>query len=193
MNLANCITLARIPLLFFVAFFVYFNFPGSASIGFVIFVLTGLTDWLDGHLARKYHITSTLGAFIDALTDKIFMVGVFVTMLTLGILPNWALFLVLMIVGRDFFVTGIRLVAAKQNVVLAADHEGKVKTVLQIVASGFLLLWHALVCDFSWLFPGVFISLIYFVGMFLFLLATYLTIESGYIYTKRYKHLLINC
>lgn len=193
MNSANCITLARIPLLFVVAFFVYFQFPGSASLGFILFVLTSLTDWLDGYLARKYHITSTLGAFIDALIDKMFMIGMLSTMLTLEILPHWSLFLVLLIIGRELFITGVRLVAAKQNVVLAADHEGKMKTVLQIVASGTLLLWYALRRDFSWLFPSILVSLVYWVGIALFLFATYLTVRSGYIYTKRYKYLLMDC
>lgn len=192
MNSANCTTLARIPLLFVVAFLAYFHFPSSASLCFIFFVLTSLTDWLDGYLARKYHITSTLGAFIDALIDKIFMLGIFFIMLTLNILPSWALFLVLIILGRELFVTGIRLVAATQNVVLAADREGKIKTVLQIVASGFLLLWYALVQDFSWLFPKMLISLIYQIGIVLFIWATYLTIKSGYIYTKRYRYLLID-
>lgn len=192
MNLANCITLSRVPFLFVVAFFIYFKFCGSASIGFVVFVLTSVTDWLDGYLARKYKITSTLGAFIDALTDKIFMIGLFLTMLTVNILPRWSLFLVLLMIGREFFVTGVRLIAAKQNVVLAADHEGKVKTVLQIVSTGFLLLWYALLCDFAWLFPCWFIQSIYIIGMILFLYATYLTIKSGYVYARRYKHLLID-
>ncbi|MDR0742331.1 MAG: CDP-diacylglycerol--glycerol-3-phosphate 3-phosphatidyltransferase, partial [Puniceicoccales bacterium] len=153
MNLANWITLSRIPLLFVVAFFVYFHFIGSATVGFALFVFTSWTDWLDGHLARKYKITSTLGAFIDALIDKIFMVGMFIMMLALNILPHWTLFFVLLIVGREFLVTGIRLVAAKQNVVLAASREGKVKTVLQIVSTGFLLLWNAILLDFNWLIP----------------------------------------
>jgi CDP-diacylglycerol--glycerol-3-phosphate 3-phosphatidyltransferase len=192
MNLANCITLSRIPLLFIVASFVYFSFIGSASIGFVIFVLTGFTDWLDGHLARKYHITSTLGAFIDALIDKIFTVGLFVTMLALDILPRWSLFFVLAIVGREFFVTGIRLVAAKQKIVLAASKEGKLKTVLQIVAAGFFLLWHALTLDFGWLIPVWMPHFVYGVGVILFLYATYLTIKSGVAYTIRYKHLLVD-
>ncbi|MDR1256095.1 MAG: CDP-diacylglycerol--glycerol-3-phosphate 3-phosphatidyltransferase [Puniceicoccales bacterium] len=190
MNLANCVTLSRVPLLFIVAFFVYFRFIGSASIGFVFFVLTGLTDWLDGHLARKYSITSTLGAFIDALIDKVFMVGMFVMMLALDILPHWALFFVLLIVGREFLVTGIRLVAAKQNVILAASREGKVKTVLQIVATGFLLLWNAILLDFNWLIPLWLTRSVHMVGMVLFLYATYLTIKSGVVYTFRYKHLL---
>ncbi|MDR2435983.1 MAG: CDP-diacylglycerol--glycerol-3-phosphate 3-phosphatidyltransferase [Puniceicoccales bacterium] len=192
MNLANCITLSRIPLLFVVTFFVYFRFIGSASIGFVIFVLTSLTDWLDGHLARKYDITSTLGTFIDALIDKIFIVGLLVAMLALNILPRWSLFFVLSIVGREFLVTGIRLVAAKQNIVLAASREGKLKTVLQIVAAGFFLLWHAIVLDFGWLIPAWMVSFVRTVGMVLFLYATYLTIKSGLAYTVRYKHLLVD-
>ncbi|MDR0595561.1 MAG: CDP-diacylglycerol--glycerol-3-phosphate 3-phosphatidyltransferase [Puniceicoccales bacterium] len=192
MNLANWITLSRIPLLFVVAFFVYFHFIGSATVGFVLFVFTSWTDWLDGHLARKYKITSTLGAFIDALIDKIFMVGMFIMMLALNILPHWTLFFVLLIVGREFLVTGIRLVAAKQNVVLAAGREGKVKTVLQIVSTGFLLLWNAILLDFNWLIPLWMSHLVYAVGMVLFLYATYLTIKSGVIYTVRYRYLLVD-
>ncbi|MDR2721106.1 MAG: CDP-diacylglycerol--glycerol-3-phosphate 3-phosphatidyltransferase [Puniceicoccales bacterium] len=190
MNLANYITLSRIPLLFVVTSFVYFRFIGSASIGFVIFVLTSLTDWLDGHLARKYDIASTLGTFIDALIDKIFIVGLLVAMLTLNILPRWSLFFVLSIIGREFFVTGIRLVAAKHNIVLAASREGKLKTVLQIVATGFFLLWHAIVCDFSWFIPVWMASFVRTIGMVLFLYATYLTIKSGLAYTAQHKHLL---
>ncbi|MDR0680091.1 MAG: CDP-diacylglycerol--glycerol-3-phosphate 3-phosphatidyltransferase [Puniceicoccales bacterium] len=192
MNLANWITLSRIPLLFVVAFFVYFHFIGSATVGFALFVFTSWTDWLDGHLARKYKITSTLGAFIDALIDKIFMVGMFIMMLALNILPHWTLFFVLLIVGREFLVTGIRLVAAKQNVVLAASREGKVKTVLQIVSTGFLLLWNAILLDFNCLIPLWMSHLVYTVGMVLFLYATYLTIKSGVIYTVRYRYLLVD-
>ncbi len=193
MNLANIITLARIPLLFVVAFFVYFEFLGSASVGFLIFVATSLTDWLDGYLARRFNITSTLGAYIDALTDKIFMIGVFLVMLTLNILPRLSLFLVLLIVVRELFVTGIRLVAAKQNIVLAAEHEGKIKTVVQIVSSGFLLAWYALIRDFVWLFPKFFINSVYWIGIILFLYATYLTIKSGIMYAHRYRYLLLDC
>jgi CDP-diacylglycerol--glycerol-3-phosphate 3-phosphatidyltransferase len=168
----------------------YVNFTGSASLSIVLFIFCGITDWLDGHLARKYKIISTLGTFMDALTDKIFMIGIMVALLALNILPLWTLFLILLVIGREFLVTTLRLVAATQNVVIAANMSGKVKTVLQIVATGIMILWFALTRDFGrWLKPH-YISWIYYGGMLLFLYSTYLTISSGLYYAIRHRNLL---
>jgi CDP-diacylglycerol--glycerol-3-phosphate 3-phosphatidyltransferase len=190
MNLANCITLSRVPLLFLIVLLMYVNFPGSASLSVILFIFCGVTDWLDGYLARKYKIISTLGTFMDALTDKIFMIGIMVTLLALRIIPMWTLFLILLIIGREFLVTTLRLVAATQNVVIAAHMSGKVKTVIQIVATGVMILWFALTRDFGkWLKPHH-ISWIYHGGMALFLYSTYLTISSGVHYAIRHRFLL---
>lgn len=190
MNLANCITLSRMPLLFLIISLMYVNFWGSATLSILLFIFCGITDWLDGYLARKYHIISTLGTFMDALMDKIFMIGVMVALLTLRIMPQWTLFLVLMIIGREFLITAIRLVAATNNIVIAANKAGKLKTVIQIVATGFFLLWNAIAHDFSqWLHPQWF-NWIYNIGMILFLYSTYLTISSGISYVMIHKDLL---
>jgi CDP-diacylglycerol--glycerol-3-phosphate 3-phosphatidyltransferase len=118
------------------------------------------------------------------------MIGIMVALLALHILPPWTLFLVLLVIGREFLVTALRLVAATQNVVIAANRSGKVKTVLQIVATGMLILWFALTRDFgSWLRPS-YISWIYYGGLVLFLYSTYLTIESGVHYTIKHRKLL---
>ncbi|MDR2432780.1 MAG: CDP-alcohol phosphatidyltransferase family protein [Puniceicoccales bacterium] len=87
MNLADWVTLLRIPLLFLIVLLMYVDFPGSASLSILLFIFCGITDWLDGYLARKYKIISTLGTFVDTLMDKIFMLGVMVTLLALRILP----------------------------------------------------------------------------------------------------------
>jgi CDP-diacylglycerol--glycerol-3-phosphate 3-phosphatidyltransferase len=168
----------------------YFDFPGSASLSIILFIFSGTTDWLDGYLARKYKIISTLGTFMDALTDKIFMIGIMVTLLALRILPLWTLFLILLIIGREFLVTTLRLVAATKNVVISANMSGKVKTVLQIVATGVMIIWFALTRDFGrWLKPS-YISWIYYGGFVLFLISTYLTISSGILYVIQNKVLL---
>ena len=190
MNLANCITLSRIPLLFLIVLFLYISFPGSATLAIITFIFCGITDWLDGYLARKYHITSTLGTFMDALMDKIFMIGIMVTLLTLKIFPSWTLFLVLLVIGREFLITALRLVAATQNIVIAAHRSGKVKTVIQIVATGFMILWYALYQDFSWLLRPQWVTWVYWVGIVLFLYSTYLCVESGIFYVKKYSNLL---
>ncbi|MDR1595645.1 MAG: CDP-diacylglycerol--glycerol-3-phosphate 3-phosphatidyltransferase [Puniceicoccales bacterium] len=190
MNLANCITLSRVPLLFLIVLFMYVDFPGSASLSIILFIFCGITDWLDGYLARKYNIISTLGMFMDALTDKIFMIGIMVTLLVLQILPRWTLFLILMVIGREFLITTLRLVAATQNIVIAANMAGKVKTVLQIVSTGIMILWFALTKDFGrWLRPH-YISWMYYGGITLFLYSTYLTISSGVYYALNHRDLL---
>lgn len=193
MNLANCVTLLRIPLLLLVVAFMYMseiNIRWCATLSLMLFILCGVTDWLDGYLARTRKIISTLGTFMDALMDKIFMVGVMITLLTFGILPRWSLFLVLIIVGREFLVTAIRLVAATENIIIAASHSGKVKTVIQIVSTGIFILWFALHQDFGvWLRPS-WISWIWYGGLILFLYSTYLTISSGAIYVYKYRDLL---
>ena len=190
MNLANCLTISRIPFLFSVVSLLYINCPGCASIALVLFIFCGLTDWLDGYFARKYKITSTLGVFMDALMDKIFMIGVMVALLTLHILPKWALFFVLLVIAREFLVTTLRLIAATNNIVIPAHKSGKVKTVVQIVATGILILWFALGRDFGrWLRPN-WISWIYYVGILMFLYSVYLTISSGMFYLYRHRRLL---
>jgi CDP-diacylglycerol--glycerol-3-phosphate 3-phosphatidyltransferase len=171
----------------------YFDFPGSASLSIVLFIFCGVTDWLDGHLARKYNITSTLGTFMDALMDKIFMLGVMVTLLALNIIPPWTLFLILLVIGREFLITTLRLVAATQNVIIAANFSGKLKTVLQIVATGIMILWFALTRDFGrWLKPH-YISWIYYGGLLLFLYSVYLTISSGVYYAIKHRDLFKDC
>ncbi|MDR2778752.1 MAG: CDP-diacylglycerol--glycerol-3-phosphate 3-phosphatidyltransferase [Puniceicoccales bacterium] len=192
MNLANCITLLRIPLLFLIVLLMYVDFPGSATLSIILFIFCGITDWLDGHLARKYKIISTLGTFMDALMDKIFMIGIMVALLALRILPLWTLFLILLVIGREFLITTLRLVAATQNVIIAANMSGKVKTVIQIVSTGIMILWFALTRDFGhWLKPH-YISWIRNSGILLFLYSTYLTISSGIFYTMSHRKLLID-
>ena len=171
-------------------FLLYFDLPGSASIGLIIYTISGISDWLDGHLARKYHIVSTLGKFIDALIDKLFIIGTMVSLLALQIMPKWTLFLVILIIARELIITGLRLIAASQNVVISAEKQGKIKTTLQIVSVGIFILWFALTRDFGrWLRPE-WISWIFYVGIVTFMYATYLTVTSGIFYIHRYKHLL---
>lgn len=190
MNLANLVTLSRVPMLFITTFLLYFDFTASASLGLLVYIISGVSDWLDGHLARKYNIVSTLGKFIDALIDKIFIIGTLVSLLALRIMPQWTLFLVLLIIGRELIVTGVRLVAASQNIVIAADKHGKFKTILQIVSVGIFIFWFALTRDFGqWLRPE-WIKWIFDLGILSFIYATYLTLSSGVFYIQRYKYLL---
>ena len=188
MNLANCVTLSRIPLLFLVVGLLCVDVPFGATVCFIVYVIAALSDWLDGYIARRCDLVSTFGKFMDALTDKIFMIGLFVAILALGLLPQWALFFVLIIVGREFLVTGLRLVASSRGIILAAEGPGKLKTVMQIVAVGFFLMHRMIVMDLKFL-PQWVGTLVYYAAIILFLVAVYLTVTSGYSYIQRYRYL----
>lgn len=189
MNLPNMLTLSRVPFLFLIAVLMYVDFRFADTLAFLVFVVAGLTDWLDGKLAREMGIISVFGQLMDALTDKILTVGLFVLFLSLGILKDWMVFMVLLILSREFLITGLRMVAAAKNVVLPAEKAGKLKTFFQICAIGGLILGRA--TEFDW---NPFLSanldgleaFFYYGGWILFTLATFMTVYSGSHYMTKY-------
>jgi CDP-diacylglycerol--glycerol-3-phosphate 3-phosphatidyltransferase len=186
-NLPNLLTLSRIPIIFAVVAFLYAPFAGSSTIAFVLFVIGALTDWADGYYARKQGLVSNFGTLMDALTDKVFMVGLFVCLLELGVLPGmWFTFLLLMILSREFLITGLRLVAASSGIILAAEKSGKHKTVTQMVAAILLLLSIVVSKDFPNLLPEVVGDVFYWGGIGFFCIATLLTVSSGTQYMIKY-------
>jgi CDP-diacylglycerol--glycerol-3-phosphate 3-phosphatidyltransferase len=188
-NWPNLITLSRVPTLFAVVVLMFFQFPGAATGAFVLFVLGGVSDWLDGYLARRYHIVSNFGKLMDALTDKVLVVGVMVAMLVPmpanhpATLSSAYLFWVLVIFSREFLITGLRLVAASQGLVLAAERSGKIKTVLQLVSVSVLLLQRMFELDFINLTAAHWVHV---VGVVLFVAAAALTAISGAGYLIKY-------
>ena len=113
----------------------------TAWLALTLFVAAALTDWLDGHLARKWKIESDFGRLFDPLADKLLVVVAFVGLLGAGLLPVW---FVSLVVAREFLITGIRLVAGQKGVVLAAENVGKHKTVTQMITATLALLLLAL-------------------------------------------------
>ena len=186
MNLPNVLTLSRIPILFGIVAFLYAPFTGASTIAFVLFVVGALTDWADGYYARKQGLVSNFGKLMDALTDKVFMVGLFITLLAAHKLPTWTLPLLLLILSREFLITGLRLVAASSGVVLGAEKSGKHKTVSQIVAAILLLLAIAVRNDFPELLPVVVGDVLHLGGVVFFCIATLLTVSSGTQYMVKY-------
>ena len=151
-----------------------------------MFIIGALTDWADGYYARKQGLVSNFGKLMDALTDKVFMVGLFISLLVIGILPEWTLPLLLLILSREFLITGLRLVAASEGVVLAAEKSGKHKTVSQMVAAILLLFAVAIRADFSERLPSIVGDVIHWSGLGFFVLATLLTVSSGLQYMVKY-------
>ena len=169
----------------------YYPTRWSATLAGIVYALASITDWLDGYVARKWRFKSDLGAFMDALMDKIFTLGVFTSLLVLDILPRHALFCVLLIISREFTITGLRTVAASKNVIIPAQGEGKIKTALQMISTTCLLTWFALKRDFYFKYTLEDIMWIYYLGYIMFLLATVLTFVSGVIYLIRFRSVLM--
>ncbi|MGI6731206.1 MAG: CDP-diacylglycerol--glycerol-3-phosphate 3-phosphatidyltransferase [Anaerovoracaceae bacterium] len=134
MNLPNKLTILRIIL---IPVFIIFLMMGFDYIAAIIFIVASATDALDGHIARKYNLITNFGKIMDPLADKLLVVSALICLVELGQVAGW---MVIVILAREFTVTGLRTVAAAQGIVIAAGWSGKVKTVLQMVAVIFLLL-----------------------------------------------------
>jgi CDP-diacylglycerol--glycerol-3-phosphate 3-phosphatidyltransferase len=186
-NVANWVTLSRIPLLFIIGGCLYLPFRGGTTLAFVLYVFAGITDWLDGYLARRYNLVSDLGKLLDALNDKILNVGLFVVLLAKNILPEWGLLWVLVILCREFLITGLRIILARHGQILSAEKFGKLKTVLQIVVLGVFILVEVLRGDFAELIPAVWIDILYLLCKILFVFTTLLTAYSGIQYLVKYR------
>ena len=138
MNLSNRLTLSRIGMTFLIMLFLFIQGPGAKVIALIIFLLACLTDFLDGQIARKRNEISDFGKIMDPVADKILTLGIFLSFVELQLIPAW---MVIMIIIREFLITGMRLFAMKKGTVLAAESAGKHKTVSQMVTIFFILLF----------------------------------------------------
>jgi len=187
MNLPNRITLSRIPLMFLVVWLMYQKWSGAATLAFWLFIAAAVGDWLDGYIARTRKLLSTFGKFMDALTDKIFVIGIMIAFVELQVLP---IYWVLIVLCREFLVSGMRMMAAAKGVIVSAERGGKTKTLTQLIAVGFLLFVPMLQNDIAvWLKLDFspYASYIHYAGMALFILGVYFTVRSGWDYIVKYK------
>lgn len=197
MNLPNALTLSRIPLLFVIAGLLYMDqtWHWPATVALVVFVLAALTDWLDGYYARRMKLVSNFGKLMDALTDKILVVGVLVVLQCLDLIPAWGMLCLLLILSREFLITGLRLVAASKGVVLAAERGGKVKTVFQLSAIILYLACPMVRNDWNHWFDArldAFEHVIFVVAHVTYVLATVMAFVSGVGYLVKYGNLLFH-
>lgn len=132
MNLPNKLTLLRMILIPFFVFFLLTEYAGNYSeyIALGIFVVASLTDFLDGYIARKYELVTNFGKFMDPLADKLLVSSAMICFVELGRMPAW---IVIVIISREFIISGFRLIAVDNRVVIAASWWGKFKTALQII------------------------------------------------------------
>ena len=132
MNLPNKLTTFRVILIPFFVFFLlapYFEGYGN-YIALVIFIVASLTDFLDGKIARKYNLVTNFGKFMDPLADKLLVCSALICLIALDRIPAW---IVIVIISREFIISGFRLIAADNGVVIAASYWGKFKTTFQMV------------------------------------------------------------
>ncbi|MDE7246559.1 MAG: CDP-diacylglycerol--glycerol-3-phosphate 3-phosphatidyltransferase [Lachnospiraceae bacterium] len=131
MNLPNKLTIFRVILIpFFVLFLLLDITAYDKWIALAIFIIASFTDFLDGHIARKYHLVTNFGKFMDPLADKLLVCSALICLIELNRIPSW---IVIIIIAREFIISGFRLVASDNGVVIAASYWGKFKTTFQIV------------------------------------------------------------
>lgn len=173
-HVPNILSISRIILAILLLFVVlhyelifpaYMDFSWVNYFACLIFCIASLTDFFDGYIAREYNFKSLFGEVFDPLADKMLILSAFIALLVLERANAWAVFLIL---SREFFITGLRVVVASSGKSVAASQAGKYKTGAQIAAIAFLL------ADF---FPG---------GEALLWFATFLTLYSGFEYTIKY-------
>ena len=140
MNLPNKLTISRIIMTVFFLTAWIVAFPFHFTLALVIFVIASITDFLDGSIARKHGLITDFGKLMDPLADKVLICSAFIGFIELGWMKAW---MVVIIVSRELAITGLRLLAANKNQVLAAERQGKNKTITQITAIISLLIYNS--------------------------------------------------
>ena len=174
MNLPNKLTMGRI---FAIPVFIIIFLMGFRVAACIIFILASITDMLDGYIARKYDLVSNFGKLMDPLADKLLTMAAFVVLIESGDVAAW---IVIVILGREFIITGMRQVAATQGIVIAAGVTGKIKTITQMIAIPLLLLNNWPCCYLSFNLP---------LDQIFLYLALVMTIISGVEYIIKNKQL----
>ncbi|QNO16492.1 CDP-diacylglycerol--glycerol-3-phosphate 3-phosphatidyltransferase [Alkalicella caledoniensis] len=188
MNLANRITLARIFLAPIFMVIIVINIPYGELIAAAFFIIAASTDGLDGYIARKNKQVTNFGKFLDPLADKLLITAALFTLVWMKELGPIIAFI---IISREFAVTGLRVIAASEGIVIAASKWGKIKTIMQIIAISALTINAGLadtnVAFLQWFLNFFRVDIIAYVSL---ILAVILTIFSGLDYFYKNRHVI---
>ena len=176
MNLPNKLTMLRIIL---IPVFIVLLLNGHWYLSGIVFLVASFTDMLDGKIARKYNLITNFGKIMDPLADKLLVTSALICLVELGRVAGW---MVIVILAREFIITGLRAVAAGEGIIIAAGKSGKLKTVLQMTALTIILLK-------NW--PFCFLTSLD-VGMLLLWAAVIMTIYSGIEYIAKNKQVFLS-
>jgi len=175
-NLPNSLTLFRVACIPVLVVLLFFPHKATSFVAALVFGLASISDLLDGFLARRRQLVTTFGKFLDPLADKLIVTAALIMLIPLGRAPAW---MVVVIVGRELAITGLRSMAVSEGRVISADELGKKKMVFQIVAIlGLLLHYEYFGINF------------HAIGMFFLWLAVVLTLWSGFNYFRRFWDVL---
>jgi len=181
-HLPNVLTLFRIAVIPPLVIVLLSPSKAAGQIATLVFAIASITDWLDGYLARRLEIVTILGKFLDPIADKLMVMAALIMIIPFGRVPAW---MVLVILGREIIITGLRGIASQDGIVIAASRLGKYKTIFQIVAILGLLLHY----DYYWFFgvrnPYLLVNM-HNVGIFFLWIAFIITIWSGVDYLIRF-------
>ncbi|HCF49216.1 MAG TPA: CDP-diacylglycerol--glycerol-3-phosphate 3-phosphatidyltransferase [Syntrophomonas sp.] len=172
MNIPNSLTLLRIILIPLFVIIISVKVPNGDYIAAAIFIVAALTDSLDGYLARKMKQVTKLGVILDPLADKLLITAALISLVELGRIPGW---IAIVILGREFAVSGLRIIKAEEGVIIPASIWGKLKTISQIIAVVVVILQN----DFYAITTLV-------LGPVMLYLALIITVYSGLEYFYRY-------
>lgn len=185
-NLPNILTLMRIAA---IPVIVVLLLSPSRDAGFwaaAVFSAASVTDWLDGYLARRMGIVTVFGKFLDPIADKLIVMAALIMIIPYDRVPAW---MVLVILGREIIITGLRGIASSEGIVISASDLGKFKTIFQIVAIIGLLLHY----DYPWFFsvnhPLLLVNM-HHVGMFYLWIAFVITVWSGVDYLVKFMRVI---
>jgi CDP-diacylglycerol---glycerol-3-phosphate 3-phosphatidyltransferase len=173
-NLPNLLTLGRIAVVVIIVLLLQDEGAAAGAVAAGLFFFACLTDYWDGQLARKYSLTTTLGKFLDPLADKLLVVAILIMLVAMDREPRLPGWLVVVIVGREMAVTGLRAIASGEGIVIPAEELGKYKMIFQMFALHGLLLHYTYVSiDF------------HLAGMYFLWISTVVSVWSGSVYTAR--------
>jgi CDP-diacylglycerol--glycerol-3-phosphate 3-phosphatidyltransferase len=185
-NFPNRLTIARLLLTAFFVVAFESSFHWKQTLALILFLLAALTDYLDGVLARRWNLITNFGKLMDPVADKVLNASAFILLTAQGVIPAWV---TIIIIGREFLITGLRLLASAKGLILPAERLGKHKTAWQMMTIIFFLMLKVLP-EWTPVLPGWWPPVWVYGGSFFIAVTTILTLYSGFGYVWKNRALL---